>query len=73
MSHTESAVDRITVSLTPKAAASLTSLQDRTGLSKTDLVNRAIALYEFAEAQFAAGREILVRDPDGTVQVVRLL
>src|SRR5690348_5875078 len=40
------AVDRITVTLTPETEAILQQLQDRTGLSRTDLVNRAITLYE---------------------------
>jgi len=43
--------ERITVSLIPKAVADLQRLQDRTGLSKTNLVNRAIMLYEFVDRQ----------------------
>lgn len=68
------AADRITVALIPKASDDLQSLQDRTGLSKTDLANRAISLYEFIESQFQAGKELVVRDPDtGQEQIVRLL
>lgn len=55
--------ERITVSLIPGAAADLQSLQDRSGLSKTDLVNRAISLYEFIDAQLREGKEVLIRDP----------
>jgi hypothetical protein len=55
--------ERITVALIPKAAGDLQSLQDRTGLSKTDLANRAISLYAFIDAQIRAGREVLIRDP----------
>ena len=66
--------DRITVVLIPKAAAGLQRLQDDTSLSKTDLVNRALTLYEFIDAQLRAGRDILARDPGtGETQVVRLL
>ena len=65
-------VDRITVALIPKAAEDLQRLQDRTSLSKTDLVNRAISLYEFINAQVVAGRDLLIRGADGQ-QVVRLL
>ncbi len=66
--------DRITVALIPKASDDLQSLQDRTGLSKTDLANRAISLYEFIESQFQAGKELVVRDPKtGQEQIVRLL
>jgi hypothetical protein len=55
-------VDRITVALIPKVSEDLQRLQDRTSLSKTDIANRAITLYEFIEAQLRAGRDILIRD-----------
>jgi hypothetical protein len=54
--------DRITVALIPDAGADLQKLTDRTGLSKTDLVNRAITLYEFIDAQKRENRDLLVRD-----------
>lgn len=60
---------RITIALIPKAAAGLASLQDRTGLSRTDLVNRAISLYEFIDAQLREGADILVRRGDETQRV----
>jgi hypothetical protein len=55
-------VERITVALIPKAGKDLQSLQDRTGLSKTDIANRAITLYEFIDGQLREGREVLIRD-----------
>jgi len=68
------AVDRITVALIPTAGQDLQSLQDRTGLSKTDIANRAITLYEFVDAQLRAGRDLLIRDTKtGETQLVRLL
>ena len=57
-----SVIDRITVALIPKVSEDLQRLQDRTALSKTDIANRAITLYEFIEAQLRAGRDILIRD-----------
>ena len=54
---------RITVSLIPKASAALDEAAERTGLSKTDIVNRALQLYNHAESLQAAGTEILTRDP----------
>lgn len=67
-------VDRITVALIPKAGEDLQRLQDRTSLSKTDIANRAITLYEFIDAQMRAGRDVLIRDNEtGETQVVRLL
>ncbi len=66
--------DRITVALIPKASEDLLRLQGRTSLSKTDLVNRAISLYEFIESQLQAGRDLIVRDREtGESQLVRLL
>lgn len=58
--------ERITVTLVPKAADDLAALQERTGLSKTDLVNRALTAYDFIEGQMSAGAEILVRRGDET-------
>jgi hypothetical protein len=66
--------DRITVALIPKAGEDLQRLQDRTSLSKTDLVNRAITLYEFIDAQQRAGRDLLVRDnKTGETQTILIL
>jgi hypothetical protein len=61
--RTPQAVDRITVALVRRAGDDLQELQERTGLSKTDLVNRAISLYKFVEDQTEEGKELLVRDP----------
>lgn len=66
--------DRITVALIPQAAADLQGLQDRTTLSKTDLVNRAITLYEFVDTQLKEGRDLILRDKKtGETQLVRFL
>lgn len=54
--------ERITVALIPKVAGILRRLQDRKNLSKTDIVNRAVTLYDFIDAQLDAGRDILIRD-----------
>jgi hypothetical protein len=68
------AVDRITVALVRKAGDDLQALQERTDLSKTDLVNRAISLYKFIEDQIEAGNELLIRDPETkNTQLIRLL
>lgn len=64
--------DRITVALVPKAADDLQRTHERTGLSKTDVVNRAISLYEFIDAELANGAELIVRR-DGRDLLVKLL
>ncbi len=60
--------------LIPKAGEDLQRLQERTSLSKTDITNRAITLYEFIDAQLRAGRDVLIRDgKTGETQLVRIL
>lgn len=67
-------VDRITVALIPKVGEDLQLLQDRTNLSKTDITNRAITLYEFIDAQLRAGRELLIRDQQtGQMQTIIIM
>ena len=56
------AAERITVALIPKVADNLQLLQERADLSKTDITNRAITLYEFIVAQIRSGQDILIRD-----------
>ena len=67
--------ERITVGLVPKTADELQTLQDRTGMSKTDLVNRAITLYAFLDAQSEEGFELLRRRSDGSgeLELIRFL
>ena len=66
--------DRITVALIPQAATGLQALQERTGLSKTDLANRAIALYGFVDSQLRDGQDLILRDrKTGETQLVRFL
>jgi hypothetical protein len=68
------AADRITVALIRQASDDLQRLQDRTGLSKTDLTNRAIILYEFIDSQLKAGKDLIVQDNEtGQSQLVKLL
>src|SRR5205823_5457507 len=66
--------DRITVTLIPKATEGLRLLQQRTSLSKTDLTNRAITLYEFVDDQLRSGHDIIARNQaTGETQLVKLI
>jgi hypothetical protein len=56
--------DRITIGLLPKVSDDLQRLQDMTSMSKTDIVNRAVTMYEFIEDQLRAGRDLLIRDSE---------
>jgi hypothetical protein len=72
VARSQQATERITVALISRAAADLERLQARAGLSKTDIVNRAITLYEFIDEQMDAGRDVLLRDrKTQEIQLVR--
>jgi hypothetical protein len=62
----------ITVVLVVKAADDLQLTHERTNLSKTDIVNRAVSLYEFVDAELTAGAELIVRR-DGEEYLVKLM
>jgi hypothetical protein len=73
-SEAPASTDRITVALVRKVVEDLQSLQNTTGLSKTDIVNRAISLYKFIEAQSQAGKDLYIKDPNtGETQLIRFL
>jgi len=57
-------VERITVGLIPKVVKELNDLQEITGMSKTDLVNRAVSLYSFIEERLACGEQLQLVDPE---------
>jgi hypothetical protein len=66
--------ERITIGLIPKVVKELDDLQQTTGMSKTDLVNRAVSLYSFIEEHLARGEELRLFDPkDQTEQRIHLL
>jgi hypothetical protein len=63
---------RITVSLTAKAVADLRRTVSRTQLNQSDVVNRAVSMYEFIDSELAEGAELIVRR-DGRDHIVKLL
>jgi len=66
--------ERIVVALLPKVMGEVKLLQDRTTLSRTDIANRAITLYEFIDRQLRTGHEILIRERrTGEMQTVLIL
>ena len=50
VSHPIALGDRINITLVEQATADLQSTHERTRMSKTDIVNRAVSLYEFVES-----------------------
>ena len=65
-------VDRVNVALIAEAVEALGKLQDRTGLKKVDLVNRALLIYEFIDSELRAGNQVVLRDPEGRDQLVKI-
>lgn len=66
--------EQINIALIPMVSDQLRQLQERTNMSKTDITNRAITLYEFIDSQIQADREVLIRNKrTGEVQIVRIL
>jgi len=65
-------LERVTVSLIPRASAALAAARTLTGGSKTDTVNRALQLYAYAEQVTAAGGRLLV-EQNGETSEIKLL
>lgn len=64
---------RITVGLIPKAVEALDWLAQRTGMTKTDLVNRAVQLYRFTEESQVNGAYLALVHADGSHSRVTVL
>lgn len=63
--------ERVNVALVREVLEELALLQERTSLSRTDITNRAITLYEFVDRQLRSGHEVLIREKcTGKIQTV---
>ena len=63
----------IPLTLVSGVAAELAQTCMRSELSRTDIVNRAISLYEFLDKERACGTEMLLRRRDGATFLVELI
>lgn len=65
--------DRITVQLTPDAAAKLKKLVSRTRRTQAAIVATALSLMEYIESETAKGKEVIIKDSKGNeVKLKRL-
>jgi hypothetical protein len=65
---------RVTVNLTPKSANSLEHISRTTGLSKTDVINRSLQVYQVVEELLDKGKgSILIKHPSGELERVYIL
>ncbi len=70
----QTVVERITVALIARSAEDLHRTQERTGMSKTDIVNRALTLYDYIDDRLASGSELLIRNSEtGETERIKLL
>ena len=66
--------ERVTVGLIAKVTEDLRCLVEDTGLSKTDVINRAISVYAYINKQLSNGQELVFRDPDtGKERIVEII
>jgi hypothetical protein len=65
--------ENVRLPLVDRAALDLAKACRRSRLSPTDIVNRAITLYEFLDQERAAGTEVLLRRPDGSTVSLQLM
>lgn len=65
--------ERFTVTLIATAATAVGTLMRITGMSKTDVINRAVQVYAFLAQQMADGKEILLRDEEGNLERVHIV
>ena len=71
---TSNSYERLTVNLTQKASAALLATAEREELNRTDVVNRALQLYEYVSKLRDNGGELLAREtPGGDVMLMRLI
>ena len=64
---------KVTVNLIPRAWEAANETAALLGLSRTDVINRALQAYAFFEKTAAEGSQILVRSADGHVEQVKFL
>ena len=65
---------RVTVNLTPRAMSAMVDICGRTGLGKTDVINRALQIYALVEQLIERGEGVLnVVRPDGDVERIYII
>jgi hypothetical protein len=52
---------RVTVNLVPRAVKALEAESKDSGMNKTDVINRALAVYRYFQEETRAGKELLLR------------
>jgi hypothetical protein len=67
------ASERYSVTLIPPAVQAIADLTESTGLSKADVINRAVQIYAFLEQQKQDGAELLLRSSGGVPERLHIV
>lgn len=68
------ALERLTVNLTPRAGSALATAMATTGDTKTDTVNKALQVYAYLTHLTYQGGDVLVRQSaDAPTEILRIL
>ncbi|MER7959489.1 hypothetical protein [Streptomyces sp. NPDC096030] len=70
-SHPDS--ERLSVTLCPPAVTAVAELAAAGGVSKADVINRAILLLGFVESERAKGHDLMIRDTAGALERIHIL
>ncbi|WP_394436408.1 hypothetical protein [Streptomyces sp. SGAir0957] len=65
--------ERFSVTLAPPAVVAVNELSETGGVSKADVINRAVLLLGFVERERAAGHELMIRRTDGELERIHIL
>ena len=66
------AVQKITLDLTPQAAAELERIRDKAGVTKAELFRHAFSLLRIYVKAVEDGQELCIIDPKGKDKVIQL-
>ncbi|MFF3269406.1 hypothetical protein ACFYWU_00505 [Streptomyces chrestomyceticus] len=65
--------ERYSITLVPPAVEAVNLLTAATGLTKTDVINRAVQVYAFIEECIREGSDVLLRNRDGEIERVHIV
>lgn len=67
-------VERLTIGLLPRVAQELRDLTTESGMSKADVINRAVRLYAYVDCRSADGDELFIRSKaTGEIERITLI
>lgn len=65
--------ERYSVTMCPPAVTVVSELTAASGVSKSDVINRAVLLLGFIESERAKGHDLMIRDTDGALERIHII